>query len=118
MLAGLRARPRPRRAVPPLPLPPCAGAAASSWPQPWPVPPHAPPPLQPAGSLKLGSSLLCEVIPGGKKESYEDLDEVGALFGWLHALLAECGWVWLVLGGCVDTCWVDMLGRQELRGPG
>jgi hypothetical protein len=31
---------------------------------------------KPPGSLKLGSSLLCEIIPGGKKESYEDLDEV------------------------------------------
>ncbi|PRW45415.1 transcription elongation factor SPT6 isoform A [Chlorella sorokiniana] len=33
---------------------------------------------KPPGSLKLGSSLLCEIIPGGKKESYEDLDEVAA----------------------------------------
>ena len=42
--------------------------------------------LQPPGSLKLGSSLLCEIIPGGKKESYEDLDEVRP---WLGTFVAE-----------------------------
>ncbi|PSC69358.1 transcription elongation factor SPT6 [Micractinium conductrix] len=33
-----------------------------------------------AGSLKLGNELVIEFVPGGKKESYEDLDEVAARY--------------------------------------
>lgn len=46
---------------------------------------------QPPGSLKLGSSLLCEIIPGGKKESYEDLDEVRTVTVGLPAWAGSCG---------------------------
>ncbi len=58
-----------------------------------------PPPtcLQPPGSLKLGSSLLCEIIPGGKKESYEDLDEVRP---WLGTFCGEAHGRGLVLLKC------------------
>ena len=61
-------------------LPPCCPLPH----RPLPTPPCPPSPLphrlQTAGSLKLGSSLLMEVVPGRPKERYEDLDEVAARF--------------------------------------
>ena len=60
---------------PPLLFPHHSSSPTTPLPQPL-LPAHPAHNLQPAGSLKLGSSLLCEIIPGGKKESYEDLDEV------------------------------------------
>ena len=103
-------------------LPPCCPLPH----RPLPTPPCPPSPLphrlQTAGSLKLGSSLLMEVVPGRPKERYEDLDEVAARFveplqANLAKLTAHRKWKGLAWEKAQVGGWVGgLVGRGPVGG--